>query len=52
MPTKSAGNKWTYDRDKAVVHWCQRNNVPLHESPYNGVVRRLRNRDQWARAAQ
>ena len=46
---EECGNQWTYDRDKAVVHWCQRNNVPLHEYPHNGVVRRLKNRDQWAR---
>lgn len=46
---EECGNHWTYQRDKAVIRWCQRNQIPLHEYPYNAVVRRLNNRDHWAR---
>lgn len=41
-------NGWTYERDKAVKHWCKSRNIPWHEPVQNGVVRRLYNRDGWA----
>lgn len=46
---EESGNGWTYERDKAVIAWCERNDVTLKEYPNNGVVRRLKNRDDWAR---
>ncbi len=41
-------NGWTYERDKAVKHWCKSQNIPWHEPIQNGVIRRLQNRDGWA----
>lgn len=46
---EESGNSWTYERDKAVIHWCETSSVPLHEYPCNGVVRRLKNRDGWSK---
>ena len=45
---EETGNLWTYDRDKAVLNWCQQQDIPWHESPQFGVFRRLKNRDRWA----
>lgn len=41
-------NGWTYDRDKAVKHWCKSRNIPWYEPVQNGVVRQLNDRDGWA----
>ena len=46
---EETGNLWTYQRDIAVQKLCLRNEIKLHESPTNGVVRRLRNRDDWSK---
>jgi deoxyribodipyrimidine photo-lyase len=46
---EETGNGWTYARDRAVAAWCRERGIPWHELPQNGVVRRLRNRDGWAR---
>ncbi len=46
---EETGNGWTYERDKEVIAWCERGSVALHEYPCNGVVRRLKSRDDWAR---
>jgi deoxyribodipyrimidine photo-lyase len=46
---EETGNGWTYQRDKAVIKWCDNHAVPLHECPSNGVVRRLGNRDNWSK---
>lgn len=46
---EESGNDWTYKRDLAVLEWCNKNKVPITEYPYNGVVRRLKSRDDWAR---
>ena len=46
---EETGNGWTYERDKAVVRWCDGYCVPLHEYPCNGVVRRLKGRDGWSK---
>lgn len=45
---EESGNLWTYERDIAVKKLCQNNNIALHESPSNGVIRRLRSRDDWS----
>ena len=41
-------NGWTYDRDKAVKHWCESHNISWHEPVQNGVIRRLKNRNGWS----
>ena len=46
---EECGNNWTYERDKKVIAWCKSNNIPLHEFPQNGVVRRLESRDHWSK---
>jgi deoxyribodipyrimidine photo-lyase len=45
---EETGNGWTYQRDKNVAHWCRARGVKWHEIPNNGVVRRLKSRDNWA----
>jgi deoxyribodipyrimidine photo-lyase len=44
---EETGNQCTYALDKAVALWCKHHQVPWHEYPQNGVVRRLKNRDHW-----
>lgn len=44
---EETGNQFTYALDKSVSTWCRQHEVPWHEYPQNGVVRRLRNRDHW-----
>ena len=46
---EETGNGWTYERDKAVISWCEEYSIPLHEFPSNGVVRRLKDRDGWSK---
>lgn len=46
---EETGNDWTYKRDKSVQTWCARNSVQWHEFPTNGVVRRLKSRNGWAK---
>jgi deoxyribodipyrimidine photo-lyase len=46
---EETGNDWTYRRDKEINRWCKENSVSWHESPSNGVVRRLNSRDAWQR---
>jgi deoxyribodipyrimidine photo-lyase len=46
---EESGNDWTYQRDKAVINWCKNYKKPFHESPCNGVVRRLKSRDEWSK---
>ena len=43
-------NMWTYARDKRVMDWCKHHNIAWHEPVRNGVVRRLKSRDGWARS--
>ena len=45
---EETGNALTFARDKRVVRWSGASGVPYHETPQNGVVRRLRNRDGWS----
>ncbi|MBI1228325.1 MAG: deoxyribodipyrimidine photolyase [Bacteroidetes bacterium] len=44
---QETGLKITYDRDKAVTHFCKKQNINWQESVANGVVRGLRNRKAW-----
>ncbi|MFN3230084.1 MAG: deoxyribodipyrimidine photo-lyase, partial [Asticcacaulis sp.] len=45
---EETGNGWTFARDKAVARWARDHKVPWTECPANGVVRRLKSRDDWA----
>ena len=44
---EETGNDLSYRRDQRVQHWCAQRGLRWHESPTNGVVRRLKNRDDW-----
>lgn len=46
---EETGNLWTYQRDIAMRRLCLDNDIVLHEEPTNGVVRRLRSRDDWSK---
>jgi len=43
---QETGNALTYERDKAVIRWCREQTIPFIETPNNGVIRPLRDRDQ------
>jgi len=45
---EETGTALTFARDRAVLGWTREQGIPWHESPQNGVVRRLRDRDGWA----
>ena len=42
-------NLWTYDRDRAVRSWARDSKVEWIETPKNGVVRNLDDRNGWSR---
>jgi deoxyribodipyrimidine photo-lyase len=44
---EETGNSITYQRDLQVGQWCKSNNVEFHEFRQFGVVRKLKNRDDW-----
>lgn len=44
---QETGNKKTFDRDIAVQAYCSENNILWHESPTNGIVRKLKSRTTW-----
>jgi deoxyribodipyrimidine photo-lyase len=46
---EETGLAWTYARDRQVRAWCRRANLPFIEYRQHGVIRRLGNRDGWAR---
>ncbi len=46
---EETGNGWTYKRDKEVAKWCCAHHIIWREIPSNGVVRRLKSRDGWAK---
>lgn len=46
---EETGNALTYARDIALRQWAKSHDIPLHETPANGVIRPLRNRDQRTR---
>ena len=45
---EETGDAWTYARDRKVIAYCRRGGILLCQSPANGVVRRLQNRNDWA----
>ena len=44
---QETGNGFTYDRDRRVAVWCKSKSIRWHEYTQFGVVRPLRDRDQW-----
>jgi len=46
---EETGNSWTYARDRSVAAWCRERGIAFHEQPQSGVIRRLGNRNGWAR---
>ena len=46
---EETGNALTYARDRAMIGWARARNIPFHETPSGGVVRRLKTRDGWAK---
>ena len=46
---QETGNAVTYARDRRVGRWARRRGIPWHEVGQDGVTRRLRSRDDWAR---
>ena len=44
---EETGNAITYQRDLDVGQWCKSQGVAFHEFRQFGVVRRLKNRDDW-----
>jgi deoxyribodipyrimidine photo-lyase len=45
---EETGTWASYQRDLAVKAWAQDHGIPWHESPSNGLVRRLKSREGWA----
>ncbi len=43
---EETGIGWTFERDISVAKWCKENDIIWHETPQNGVVRGLKNRDK------
>jgi len=46
---EETGNRLTYDRDIAVGVYCKTNNIHWQEYPTNGIIRKLKNRNNWQR---
>jgi deoxyribodipyrimidine photo-lyase len=46
---EETGNQWTFARDKAVAAWACTHSIPWREIRQDGVTRRLRDRNGWAR---
>ena len=46
---EETGNAVTYERDLSVAVWAEDVGVQFEEIPQNGVVRKLKDRDGWAR---
>lgn len=44
---QETGNQNSYFLDTSVATWCQNHQIPWHEFPQNGVIRALKNRDDW-----
>ncbi len=45
---EETGNLLTYAVDRAVAAWARSQQVPWHEYPQNGVIRRLKSRTGWS----
>lgn len=46
---EETGNLATYQVDKAVANWCKTQYINWQEMPQNGVVRRLKGRNEWSK---
>ena len=46
---EETGNALSYSRDRRLARWAQSAGVKLKETPQNGVVRRLKDRDGWSK---
>lgn len=46
---EETGNGWTFARDLRVKAWCATHDIQWRECPQHGVIRRLQQRDGWAR---
>ena len=46
---EECGNRWTYDRDIEVRKWFLKNHIDFKEFPSNGVVRGLKDRNEWSK---
>ena len=44
---EETGLEWSWNRDKAVSKWCKNNDVNFYEFPTNGIIRRLKSRNNW-----
>lgn len=42
------GNKITYDRDRSIQQYCAVNSIAWHEYQHNGIIRKLKSRNDWA----
>ncbi|MEC8148123.1 MAG: deoxyribodipyrimidine photo-lyase [Pseudomonadota bacterium] len=42
-------NDWTFKRDLALKKWFKKNKIVWQEFPRNGVVRGLKNRNDWSK---
>ena len=49
---EETGNAWTFARDRAVRRFCREAGIAFVEYPQFGVVRGLRDRDEWGRLSQ
>ncbi|WP_018410520.1 FAD-binding domain-containing protein [Methyloversatilis thermotolerans] len=45
---EETGNLASFARDRAVAAWCRAHAVPWRQFPSGGVVRALRDRDDWS----
>jgi len=45
--SQETGNGLTFDRDKYMSAWFKTNRISWHEYQTNGVVRRLKSRNEW-----
>jgi deoxyribodipyrimidine photo-lyase len=48
---EETGNGWTYARDRDVLRWARTHRVQVNEMPRDGIVRRLKDRDDWGKLA-
>lgn len=46
---EETGNAWTYARDRDVGGWCRERGIAWEEWRQNGVIRRLKSRNGWAK---
>ena len=44
---EETGLQWSWNRDKAVSKWCKNNDINFYEFPTNGIIRRLKSRNNW-----